>query len=248
MANDELEERVFERTKELKAINELLRQEYVERERLEREILMISEREQKRIGQDLHDSLGQTLTAISYKVKLLEKKLMDKVMPEPEEASNIVKLVGDSISQARNIAKGLYPDELTQIGLDAALEELRLDVTNKYGIECILQYNMPTPFVSEIAIQLYRIIQEAVSNAIKHASSKKIVMTVKGIGVGILISIQDNGIGLPQDEKKGKGIGLQIMKYRASLIGGKLHVENHPNGGTLVTCIIERVKKDDQNG
>ena len=239
-AHAELELRVAERTAELRSTNESLRQEIAERKRLELEIIAISEREQQRIGQDLHDVLGQTLTAASYKAKLIEKQLMDKIAPEPEDARKIVKLLSDSIGQARSLARGLYPAELRRHGLVAALKELAGSITHEHQIACNFECDDSADIGGDAAIQLYRITQEAVNNVVKHANPKTIVISLRHAAGGFVLCVRDDGKGLPKHAKKNQGMGLHIMAYRARMIGAKLSVQSRPEGGTLVSCSIEK--------
>ncbi len=219
----ELEESVQKRTAEIR--------------KLQKEILEISELEQRRIGQDLHDGAGQTLTAVTYIAQLLHKKLLEKRIPEAKSASEIVQHVSDAIEQVRRLARGLYPVELTRHGLAQALKELAFATESQNRISCKVKKDGRLDLPHEKSIQLYRIAQEAVNNAVKHGSPKNISILIAQTGKKITLTIEDDGTGI--DQKPHKGMGLDIMKYRAQIIGGSLDFKPRPQGGTQVSCVIE---------
>lgn len=211
-----------------------------ESRRLEREIQTISEREQQRIGQDLHDGLGQYLTGIACMVKVLGQKLANKELPEAGDAARITSMVNETIQQTRALARGLCPVELETNGLQAALQELATRVTNLFSVEC----EFKTPMVVQMydnaaAVHLYRIAQEAVNNAIKHGQATKITLGLTSANGQILLTVKDNGVGLSSSGQKPSGMGLRVMNYRAGMIGASVHVENAPEGGTLVRCTVQ---------
>lgn len=207
-----------------------------ERKRLEKEILEISNREQQRIGQDLHDGLGQHLTGITFLSKALEKKLKGKSMAEATEAAEIGKLVIQALAQTRNLARGLFPVELENNGLVSALRELASSVERMFAIKCEFQCE-GTIVVQDnvLATHLFRISQEAINNAFRHGQAKNVAVTLSTAGEKVVLQIKDDGTGYKQQPKH-DGLGLKIMQYRARRIGGSFEIQAAPKGGTVVTC------------
>ena len=215
-----------------------------ERKRLEKELLEISAREQRRIGQDLHDGLSQHLTAISFMNKSLENKLAAKSPAEAKEAAKISQLVSQAISQTRSLARGLYPVELRAEGLMSSLKQLSINQENLFGISCLFQCNKRILIDDNIvSTNLYYIAQEAVSNAIKHGKAKRIKIRLSEVKNKITMTVSDNGAGIPKNLKVNGGLGLQIMDYRAKMIGASLGVQAGRKGGTLVTCSLHAPQK-----
>jgi PAS domain S-box-containing protein len=214
-----------------------------DRKRLERQILEISDREQQRIGQDLHDGLGQQLAGIGFLSKSLEQRLTKRSVPEAEDARQIAQLVSEAIAQARGMAHGLNPVDLTATGFTSALRELASTVEKTFRIECRFECEVPV-FLSNSAVgtHLYRIAQEAVANAIKHGQARHISIVLRRFHDTITLSVRDDGIGFPDVLPAIKGIGLQTMRYRAALIGATLSVLKMPAGGTRVECSLKDVE------
>lgn len=206
--------------------------------RLEQEILDISDDERRRIGQDLHDGLGQHLTGVAFLSKALEQRLINQSSPETEQATQIVKLVSQSIGQTRALARGLAPIGLEDGGLPAALNQLAATTTSVFGMECACACS-ETSDVEDIAqaIHLYRIAQEAVNNAVRHAQATRIDIALMGSNGNVILQIEDNGTGINRAEGR-EGMGLQIMSFRARMIGGSLAIGRRETGGTSVTCTV----------
>ena len=216
-----------------------------ERKYLEKTILEISAREQRRIGQDLHDGLGQHLTGIAFMAKVQEQKLTEKQIPEAADAAKIVRLVNDAISRARELSKGLAPVVFDAHGLMSALQLHAAEVEDLFGISCRFQCE-PAVLVSDgtVATHLYHIAQEAVTNAIKHGRAQNVLIrltTMKGCGT---LVIRDDGKGLLEPAPGHAGMGLQIMKYRADMIGGAVEISGDKSQGTTVTCSFPLSDKD----
>jgi PAS domain S-box-containing protein len=214
-----------------------------ESKRLESAILDISAREQRRIGQDLHDGLGQHLTGIAFMSKVLEQKLADQALPESHAATKIVTLVNEAIHKARDLSRGLLPVVSDARGLMSALEHYASEVEDLFGIECRFECDRPVLIHDDaVANHLYRIAQEAVNNAIKHGHARHIRidlhLLIDAGGEGVTLSITDDGLGLPEDAGSSPGMGLHIMNYRAKTMGGTLRVRRCPEGGTAVTCLL----------
>jgi len=211
-----------------------------ERKRLEKEILEISDREQRRIGQDLHDGLCQQLAGIELMSQVLEQKLAAKSKPEAARAAEIARLVRDAIGHTRLLARGLSPVTLESEGLMSALAELAANTEKMFQVTCVFKCDAPVlVYDHAAATQLYRIAQEAVSNAIKHGKARRIVISLKGVGEQNVLAVKDNGVGLPKVVPK-TGMGLRIMQYRAGMIGGAAMVERDLDGGTSVVCSVPR--------
>lgn len=211
-----------------------------DRRRLEREILQISELEQRRIGQDLHDGLCQHLAATELRAEILEQKLEKKSKAAAAQVADIARQVREAISQTRLLARGLSPVVVESEGLMSALEELAAYTERMFRIRC--EFQCPSPVLIHdhaAATHLYRVAQEAVSNAIRHGKAKCIVISLRRVGDRAELRVKDNGKGLPQDASKAKGMGLRIMRYRAAMINGSLTVQSDPDGGASVICSLQ---------
>jgi two-component system sensor kinase FixL len=208
-----------------------------ERKRLEKEILEISDREQRRIGQDLHDDLCQNLAGIELMSEVLEEKLSAKSQPESAQAARIAEHVQRAIEQTRMLARGLSPLEMESTGLMAAFSELASNTEQLFRVRCI--FEAPSPVMIEdaaAATHLYRIAQEAINNAIKHGKASEITISLNAERGQITLSITDNGAGFSPPKKESGGMGLRIMKYRAGIIGASLEVRRANGKGTIVRC------------
>lgn len=233
---NELEERVRHRTAALHA-------EMDERLRLEEEILRISEREQVRIGFDLHDSLCQHLTATALAGQVLSERLAGSP-DQAEAASRIVRLIEEAIALTRNLARGLAPVELTGEGLMDALGELASVTRQRFEVDCQFEYEGPiAELKADEALHLYRIAQEATNNALKHSEAGEIVIRLECAGGELKLTVTDDGVGLPEGGRQGKGMGLRIMAHRASLAGATFQAKRLPSQGTRVTCTVPLSKK-----
>jgi signal transduction histidine kinase len=208
---------------------------------LEKEILEISSREQTRIGQDLHDGLGQHLTGITFLTRALENRLASQALPEASNAAEIGKLVLQALSQTRSLARGLFPVELESAGLIAGLRELAGTVEKMFNISCTVDCDQDI-FVRDQSAQthLFRLAQEAVNNSVKHGKAKKVQISFKTADDKYVLSISDDGIGLPADGPRLKGLGLRIMNYRAQKVGGTLAIEPNQPRGTVIRCTFGR--------
>jgi signal transduction histidine kinase len=209
-----------------------------DRKRLEREILETASREQQRIGQDLHDGLGQHLTGITFMTKVLERKLTSKAPEEAKDAAEIGKLVIQALAQTRNLARGLFPAELERNGLVAALKELVTNVQDTCSVRCSLKADEKISVQDNVlATHVFRIAQEAINNSVKHGKAKIVDVTLSSNGDRIELVVSDDGTGI-SPEAKMDGLGLRIMHYRARRIGGALEVATTEKGGTRITCLF----------
>lgn len=216
------------------------RLETLERTReLEHEIVRVSEREQRRIGQDLHDGLCQHLAAIGCAASCLKDDLDEKSLPEAEAANFIQKQLEEAVVEARDLARGIFPVQMDGEGFPAALEELAA-ATNRLRtlsvrLEIPAEIRIEDP---EVGMHLYRIAQEALSNAAKHAEASEVDITLARNEHLLKMTIADNGKGIVDAHAGIKGMGLRTMSYRARSMGGELEVENNPSGGTLISCSV----------
>jgi signal transduction histidine kinase len=234
----ELEDRVRQRT-------DALASEMQERARLEKEILEISEREQRRIGHDLHDSVCQHWAATAMAGQVLSEKLAAKSLAESADAGEIVRLAQTGITLTRNLAHGISPAEMETEGLVTAFREFAANISKMFKITCAFDCESP-PMIDDAATatHLYRIAQEAVSNAIRHGKPRQIVISLSNQKGRVELTIEDDGGGLPDDWRKNRGLGTRIMAHRAAMIGGTFSIEPNPTGGTFVKCTIPASAKD----
>ena len=210
-----------------------------ERKRLEKEILEISDREQRRIGQDLHDGLCQQLAGIEFMSRALEQKIAPRSKTDARRVGEIAGHVRQAIRQTRLLALGLSPVTVESEGLMAALQELASNTEKVFQVGCRFECQAPVPVRDPaVATHLFRIAQEAVSNAIKHGRARQIVIRLAQQQKRLLLAVNDNGSGFPQIPPRQSGMGLRIMQSRAGMIGGTLAVENNPEGGARITCAV----------
>ena len=210
-----------------------------ERKHLEKAILDISAREQRRIGQDLHDGLGQHLTGIAFMAKVHEAKLAEQKRSETEDAAKIVRLVNEAIHKTRELARGLLPVVSDSQGLMSALQLWAAEVEDLFGVSCRFQCETPVLIHDDtVATHLYHIAQEAVNNAIKHGNPRQVLIQLtEEEGRGTLL-IKDDGKGIAENPVNTQGMGLHIMNYRAGVIGGTLEARRDTPRGTVVTCVF----------
>jgi signal transduction histidine kinase len=226
----ELEERVRRRTA-------ALTKETQERLRLQNELLETSEREQQRIGCDLHDGLCQHLTGVALASHVLGEKLADKSLPETAEARRVVEHVERAIELTRSLSRSLHPIDLKTGGLMDNLQELAADINERFKVACRCEGRQIAPLHDEhTARHLYRIAQEAATNAVRHGKARNINIGFNYADSEIMLTVTDDGSGLPDHARKDGGMGLRIMAYRAEMIGATLNIERLPTHGTRVTC------------
>jgi len=222
-------------------LNLSILRDVTERRNLEREIQEISEREQRRLGQDLHDGLGQSMTGIAFLAKVLQQKLQAKAIEEAEAAGNIASLINEALSQTRRLSRGLCPVVLDSNDIEAALEQLAENLRTLFSISCELHCDPGIKIADNaVAVHLYRIAQEAATNAIKHGHARNVLLSLAGNGSRVILKIKDDGTGFPS-APKGKGMGLRVMHHRARMIGATISVRQPKEGGITVTCSISRV-------
>lgn len=213
-----------------------------ERKQLEKEIIEISNREQQRIGQDLHDGLCQELAGIELMCQVLEQKLTAKSKSEANRVGEIARHVRAAITHTRGLARGLSPVELEANGFMSALHELAANVQKQFQVDCRLECPEPVMIQNNVfATHLYRIVQEAINNAVKHGQARHIHISLKPAGGKVALTISDNGKGFSNETKKSGGMGLHIMKYRAGVVDAALEVRSGVDGaGTTVSCVFRK--------
>ncbi len=212
-----------------------------ERRRLEEEVLRISEREQRRIAQDLHDGLGQQLAGISCLSNTLSQKLAQQGSPEAEKAARISKLLDGAVNVTHSLAHGLHPVEAEPAGLMSALENLAASVRDLFRVSCRFKCGHPVLMAENfVATHLYRIAQEAVTNALKHGRSKRIDIVLSATPEQTMLEVRDDGVGFEKGVPPRKGLGLRTMTHRAGKIGGTLLIRKGDGGGTEVVCTVPR--------
>jgi signal transduction histidine kinase len=205
-------------------------------QRLEHEIVNISEAEQRRIGQDLHDGLCQYLAGLTCSATSLRDDLKELHLEAAADAAGeLAKLLQDAVVQTRDLARKLVPAHVSRLGLVLALESLAQSVTRFHGINCRFRCHASSANWDEhTAMHLYRIAQEAINNATRHGKGRNILLFLNTAGRSIRLRVLDDGSGI--SESRSEGMGLDIMRYRARLIGGQLTIRRRNGRGTVVSC------------
>jgi PAS domain S-box-containing protein len=228
---------------------ESVARDITERKRLEREILEISNREQRRIGHDLHDGVCQQLVAIAYQMDILGDQLQEKGVLESSEAERIGVLLNEAIHQTRGVARGLFPVKLDESGLESALEELADTTSSVFKTHCRFIGEKPFPYLDSTAsLHLYYIAQEAVLNAVRHGKATDVVISITGAKDRFVLNIQDNGNGFQLPMTGSAGMGIRIMRYRARVIGATLDLKSQPNQGTQISVQFNQRMETDLGG
>jgi len=234
--NENLEAAVQQKTAALHA-------EMQERSRVEQAVMEISSQEQQRIAHELHDGLGQVLTYSALKAKMLSEDLVTKSPQQGSQAEEIVKLLNRGTQQIRHMARGLDPVDVEATGLTAALDRLIKDTEGLGRIQCSFTFSqLEMPFGPTASLQLYRIAQEAISNAVRHANAASLEVELNVDATQVSLKVKDDGIGFCPDEPiAGRGIG--IMRYRARSLNGVIDIRSVPGSGTTLHCIVPLPKQ-----
>lgn len=208
-------------------------------QQLEREILRTSEREQQRIGRDLHDSLGPHLAAIGYASTFLANELRRREQPEVAKAEQIRDMVGEAVSLTRDLARGLFPVQMDGSGLAVALQDLAKTTTRLSGTH-VAFYETGNASVADPqdAMNLYRIVQEAVNNAVRHGGAKNVTIVMSKNDDALSLVVADDGNGMTTTQSGTGGVGFHSMRYRARDLGGTIEIKSDPSEGTIVSCEI----------
>jgi signal transduction histidine kinase/DNA-binding LacI/PurR family transcriptional regulator len=237
----ELERMVRERTLELSYANSRLKDEMAGRRQLESELLSVSNQIMGKIGQDIHDHLCQDVAGLGLMAAILEGRLR-RAGDEgsAQSAATIARAAGETAALAKGIARGLYPAELEARGIVSAVESLVQ--SSRERCSAALRLEATKDFLvrdSEKALHIYRIVQEALGNAVKHSQATEIRVGLYMDRENVTVEISDDGVGIPPETGGDGGMGLQILKYRASVIGGELRIRSRDKG-TVVSCRVPR--------
>ncbi len=254
-ANQGLEERVRERTDQLMETNATLMTEIRLRKSVEKEILVISEREQRNVGQDIHDGLCQQLTGILCHMGTLEMKMTRRKKLEPASLENISDLLKETLEHAYDLSRGLCPLSLDPSSLLSSLQQLTVKTGKLFDAECAFEFR-GTPVLDDsvTALQLYRIAQEALTNAAKHSGATRIVLRLESDNDRIRVSVTDDGNGFDKDRVASASMGLKIIAHRASIINGILTIDtssassassDSSGSGTRIICSVPLTWKEE---
>ncbi len=212
-------------------------EDITESKKLEQEVIEMSDREQTRLGQELHDGICQQLVSIAFATDLLRRDLVSKSPPEAVRVAKITELLDSAITQARHLSQALCPVNLVGNGLGIALRELASSISWGLRIACEVDCGEGILILDRaVATHLYRIAQEAVQRATKCASATRILISISQERETIHLSVTDNGVKNGERDKHANDTEFGILKYRASLAGGGLEVQRNPSGGTIVSC------------
>jgi PAS domain S-box-containing protein len=234
-----LEQRVRDRTRQLHSANKELKSEIERRKGLEGEILSVSDREQQRLGQELHDGLCQHLTAVAFMTRSIALRLKDHRVIDAADIDKIAELINKAAVDTRSLSRALHRLDVDAAGLVVALQDL-VD-REIWRTPCRLEMK-PSFQINDdaAAAHLFRIAREAVINANKHAQARQIVVRLEGVRKEIVLRVIDDGVGLPNKLKPQQGLGFHIMNYRAQLMGGRVEIDSPQTGGTRVSCYLPR--------
>lgn len=233
---DKLNQQVQLRTRELEAAHRKIQEGLQDRLRIESEMNQINEERQKLIGQELHDGLGQQLLGVSLLMACIQRDLQAQITPSIAAINDVGKLLDESINTLRSLSRGLFPVVLESDGLPAALRHLALYSQNASGIVCVLNCAQDLRFTNQgLMLSLYRITQEALTNALRHSGAQRVEIFLSKRGPHYRLSISDNGCGFPAfSHPKQASLGIRSMLNRARLAGGQIEFANNPSGGAVV--------------
>lgn len=212
-----------------------------QRRQLEQDIVSVSEYEQQRIGQDLHDGLCQHLAAIGCAARVLADELQAQQVPGVKDAEMIEGAIQQAVLEARNLARGIFPVHVDRSGLSAALVDLGKTMSRLTGasieVKDTVDVSVDQP---DVSMHLYRIAQEAVANAVRHSGATRITVSMTASHGRLHLIVEDNGsgIGLP-GRPQGEGMGLRTMRYRSQALGADLQIGPREGGGTRVCCSLD---------
>jgi signal transduction histidine kinase len=238
-AHEELETRVEKRTADLRIANQKLHNVIEERKRLENELLEIAENERRRIGFDLHDELGQMLTGMSLMVKGLEQRLTADRHPCAADAHKVQVLAEQITNHAHDLAHQFSSLDVRGDDLSGVLKGLAKNVNKMFQLPCGFKARGMVPELPhDTTLQLYKIAQEAVSNAIKHGKASKVDISLTNDADELMLTIENDGLPFAEPPNAKDRMGLRIMNYRANTIGAQLEIKPHRGSGTIVTCAL----------
>jgi PAS domain S-box-containing protein len=210
-----------------------------ERKQLEREIIEIANREQQRIGSDLHDGLGQDLTGIALMLKGVVSQLRKEGSAAHRDVEEVIGLVNNAIENTRTLARGLSPVGSGGGSLGGAIQTLAARISERFGVQvdCHLNCDEPLRVSETAAAHVYRIVQEALTNVVRHSGATEVSVGLDTADGELHLRVEDNGRGFTSTSPdRPDGLGLKIMRYRAQMLGGDLAIELAGNGGASVHC------------
>jgi signal transduction histidine kinase len=238
-SHDELDRRVARRTAELAAMARSLEETIAERSRTERELSEVAARQQQTMGQELHDGLGQQLLGLRLMSAGLAKALENQGHSEAESARELVEGLTGAQQSVRALIRGIRPVEVDAHGLMAGLAELAERTEQLSGVPCVFRCRQPTGLeCNHTATQLFFIASEAVANAVRHARPQHIEIGLARNDHHLQLWVRDDGCGLAGPVDQVAGMGIRIMRHRASVLDAKLNITPVPGGGTLVSCTV----------
>lgn len=214
-------------------------EDITEKRQLEADVIRATDNERHRIGEELHDNLGQKLLSAGMLLSLLKDNLVAKKNIDIGELDRITGIIKEAMTDVRNLARGLYAADLEGNDLETAIKELIHTVEISARIQCSLDWNYPNSAIpTSVALTMLRVTQEAINNAVKHSQANKIKVSVFDENKCLNLSVEDNGNGLPENHEPTKGMGLRIMKYRVLTAGGNFEIGKNGTGGTRVRCSL----------
>lgn len=216
----------------------------VERARVERRLAEVTDQEQQRLGEELHEGLGQQVTGLAGLAQSLHQRLVEADRPESELSAQLVEHFRAARDQVKRLAKGLMPARVQERGLEGALRELVEDVCGSYDVDCHLHIGPVDVSDERRATSLYRIAREAVNNALLHARPRSVEVRIFRDGGSIVLEVEDDGAGFPEAGAWTEGLGLRIMRDRAGLVGGELTIDTDDGRGTRVRCVLPEERFD----
>jgi two-component system, LuxR family, sensor kinase FixL len=219
-----------------------------EKRNLEQTIMKVSEDEKRALAHDLHDSICQELSGLGYMAYTVAEILHSESHSAAKQVERISEIIAQSMESLRRLSHSLDPLMEETDGLSAALRSLVSTTSDIFKMDCRFRQIGQVDFKNrDMAINLYRISQEAVHNAFRHGQASKVTITLKEKAECVLLKIVDNGSGLPTNESADKGIGLRIMKYRIGALGGWINIRNRPKGGVEVLCSAPKSRSNLKN-
>ncbi len=238
-AQEQLEMRVEERTADLRTAYAKLEKVIIERKRLEAEILEIAENERRRIGFDLHDDLGQKLTGVSLILKGTETKLRHQQNPCADDVAKVYELIAEISEHTHNLARQFSSLNMQGADLPGVLKELAASVNRMFDVSCTFTARGALPNIPQsTTAQIYKIAQEAISNAIKHGKARRVSIGLAATSCQLIVTVKNDGLAFTPPSPNNKRMGLRIMDYRASTINATLEIKPAETRGTLVTCAV----------
>ncbi|MDH4027961.1 MAG: HAMP domain-containing protein [Nitrospirota bacterium] len=241
---------MIDNIKNITASRDELNMEIAERKLLEKKLLEAEERERERIGRDLHDDLGQLFTGLAFKCLGLKNRLEASSGQEAGDAAEIMSIADNAKVRLRHLVRGLVPVDTGREGLQAALAELARNITMMSDVSCEFSSREQLSLNDKtVVLNLYRIAQEAVSNAVRHAGAGHVDISLDKEGDRGILVVADDGRGIDDAPGRQDGMGIRTMRYRANLIGAELDIRRGSHGGTVVACsFVDKIASDSEAG